>query len=62
MFFYMASRLQTEQALELISNWLFYIVFTLSIPLGLIYGLGAAENTSNLVKFFLYAVVTDNLK
>jgi hypothetical protein len=48
--------------LELISNWLFYLVFTLSIPLDLIYGLGAAENTSNLVKFFLYAVVTDNLK
>jgi len=48
--------------LELISNWLFYFVFTLSIPLDLIYGLGAAESTSNLVKFFLYAVVTDNLK
>jgi len=53
----MARRPQTEQVLELISNWLFYIVFTLSIPLGLMYGLGAAENTSNLVKFFLYAII-----
>jgi hypothetical protein len=47
----------TKQALELISIWLFYLVLTVSIPLALIYGLGAAENNSNLVKFFLYTII-----
>jgi len=54
-FFCMAGR--TEQALELISIWLFYGILTLSVPVALMYGLGAAENTSNLVKFFLYAII-----
>jgi hypothetical protein len=48
---------RTEQALELISIWLFYGILTLSVPVALMYGLDAAENTSNLVKFFLYAII-----
>ncbi len=48
---------RTRDALELLAGIFFYGWLTVTTPAFILYGLGAAENNVNLVKFFLFAIL-----
>ena len=48
---------ETNDGVEMLSGVMVFLFLTITFPAFLLYGLGAASNTDNLVKFFFYAVL-----
>jgi hypothetical protein len=48
---------RTNDGVEILSGTLVFLFLTITIPAFLLYGLGAAGDETNLVKFFFYAVL-----
>lgn len=53
----MSKKSGTDDGLELLSGSLVFLGLTITIPAFLLYGLGAATDPDNLVKYFFYAVL-----
>ncbi|WP_313694278.1 hypothetical protein [Halorarum halobium] len=49
--------METEDGLELLSGVLMFFFLTIALPAFLLYGLGAASEQANLVKYFFYGVL-----
>lgn len=49
--------MQTEDGLEILTGVLIFLFLTIAFPAFILYGLGAASEQTNLVKYFFYAVL-----
>lgn len=49
--------METEDGLEILTGSLLYFSFTIAFPAFLLYGLGAADEQANLVKYFFYGIL-----